>query len=571
MTTQAQAAGSVAASHPAPTPTGGRGPSPQMPYARWSSDPAEPLDDHSRSWLTSRIGPLVPCPATNPADIDLGGSGLPEAALADLTAVLGSDRVRTDRLARLGASAGSSYSDLLRQREGYDLHPPDAVVAPCSEAEVSDVLEVAERHQLAVLARGGGTSVVQGVEPTRSERCVLVLDLSALSGLYEINPVDRTARFGAGTTGPEAEALLAEHGLTIGHVPQSFERASLGGYAATRSSGQSSTGYGRFSDLVVALRTVTPRGVLVTGTGTPSAAGPDLRHVVIGSEGAFGVITEVTVRVRPRPDVTRYEGWVFPDLESGLTALRSLVQDGPRSDSAPDVCRLSDAPETEAQLGLIGGASEAVLKAYLRLRGREGGCLAILGWEGTKSSVRRRRSEALKTLTSSGAIRLGRRVGDAWHAHRFHAPYQRDSLMDAGVMVETLETATTWSRLPALRAEVRQALLNSLGSAGTPPLVLVHVSHCYSSGASLYFTVLARRAGRPGDTAAAIEQWQRAKQAATAAIVDAGGTITHHHAVGRAHLPWLVDEIGGLGMQILAATKSAVDPNHVLNPGVLIP
>ncbi len=540
------------------------------PFARWADAPIPPLADHVRAWLTERLGPLTPAPAADPADWDLPGSGLAEAALAALREAVGPEQVRTDRLARLRCAGGSSYDDLLRLRSGVDLALPDAVVSPADEPEVLAVLAVAERHGLAVVPLGGGTSVVRGVDPARGpgHAGVVVLDLARMAGLVRVDPTDRTATFLPGTTGPAADALLAAHGLTLGHVPQSWARATLGGYAATRSAGQSSTGFGRFDAMVVGLRMATPRGVLVVGTGTPNAAGPDLRHLAVGSEGALGVITEVTVRVRPAPEARRYEGWMLPDFSTGLAVLRSLVQDGPRADSAPDVCRLSDAQETEVQLALRGGGLQAAaLDTYLRARRRSGGCLAIIGWEGTRGTITQRRREAVGRIRAAGGVSLGTAAGDAWHRHRFDAPTQRDSLLDAGVLVETLETATTWSRLPGLHEAVRSALVESLGAAGTPPVVMAHLSHLYPTGASLYLTVLARRA--PGDTSAARAQWHGAKAAATEALLGAGGTLTHHHAVGRDHAPWLEREVGALGVEVLRGVKSTLDPAGILNPGVL--
>jgi alkyldihydroxyacetonephosphate synthase len=430
---------------------------------------------------------------------------------------------------------------------------------------------VARDHRLAVVPVGGGTSVVGGVEPAAGPGFagVLVLDLSRMSGLVRVEALDRTATLLPGTTGPEAEALLAAHGMTLGHVPQSWARATIGGYAATRSAGQASTGFGRFDAMVVGLRLATPRGVLDLGTGTPNAVGPDLRQLAIGSEGTLGVITEVTVRVHRAPARTRHEGWIVPTFDDGLAVLRSLVQDGPRADSAPDISRLSDPEETEVQLALRGpSAQSAALDTYLRARRRAQGCLVVVGWEGEASTIRARRREAIARLRAAGAVSLGTAAGEAWRRHRFDAPTQRDALLDAGVLVETLETATTWSRLPGLRSAVRSALSDSLAEQGTPAVVMTHVSHLYPTGASLYTTVLARRAD--GGLPAARAQWRSAKARATEALLAAGGTLTHHHAVGRDHAPWVDREIGELGVEVLRATKAALDPTGMLNPGALV-
>jgi alkyldihydroxyacetonephosphate synthase len=523
-----------------------------------------------RDWLAGHLGPLTPSRAVDPAEVAVPDSRLPDGTVAALRAVLGEAHVRTDRLARLRNAAGASYDDLLRLRSGVGLSVPDAVAMPGDESEVAAVLALAEQHRFAVVPVGGGTSVVGGVEPgSGGHPAVVMLDLGRMSGLVRVEPTDLTATFLPGTTGPQADALLAPHGLVVGHVPQSYARASMGGYAATRSSGQSSTGFGRFDAMVVAVRLVTPRGVLVAGTGTPNAAGPDLRQLVIGSEGALGVITEVTLRVRRAAEVRRYEGWVLPDLATGVDVLRSLVQDGPRADSAPDACRLSDPQETQVQLALRGGgAQSAALDAYLRLRRRSEGCLAILGWEGREKAVRARRHEAVARLRAAGAVSLGTPAGEAWRRHRFDAPSQRDSLIAAGVLVETLETATTWSNLLRLREAIRSALGESLGAFGTTPVVMTHLSHLYPTGASLYVTVLARQV--EGDAPAARDQWHAAKVATTEAILAAGGTLTHHHAVGRDHRPWLGREIGDLGVALLGAAKATLDPQGVLNPGALV-
>ena len=552
--------------------TSSRGTSSPRPFARWLDEPIPPLDPHVLTWLGEHLGPLTPAPAVEPADIELPPSRLDDDALAALREAVGDAHVRVDRLVRLRNAAGASYDDLLRLRSGMDLHPPDAVVLPGDEAQVVAVLRAAAAHRLAVVPVGGGTSVVGGVEPEGGPGVagVVMVDLARMTGLVRASTDDLVAAFLPGTTGPSADALLAEHGLALGHVPQSWARATIGGYAATRSAGQASTGFGRFDANVVAVRMATPRGVIAAGSGTPNAAGPDLRHLIVGSEGAFGVLTEVTVRVRPAATARRYEGWMLPDFATGVGVLRDLVQHGPRADSVPDVCRLSDPQETQVQLALRGGGAQAAaLDAYLRVRGRADGCLAIVGWECSSDTLRARRGEAIKRLRSAGGVSLGTAAGDAWHRHRFDAPSQRDALIGAGVLVETLESATSWSNVAVLRDAIRDALTESLGALGTPPVVMVHLSHLYPTGASLYVTVLARRVD--GDVEAARAQWHAAKAAATQAILANGGTLTHHHAVGRDHRPWLDREIGDLGVELLAAVKQTLDPDGICNPGVLVP
>ncbi|MQA76129.1 MAG: FAD-binding protein, partial [Solirubrobacterales bacterium] len=369
---------------------------------------------------------------------------------------------------------------------------------------------------------------------------------------------------GPGLRGPEAEALLAAEGLTLGHFPQSFEYATIGGFAATRSAGQASSGYGRFDELVTSLAMVTPAGELRTLATPHTAAGPSLRQLALGSEGVLGVISEVGVRIRPAPTRRRYEGWMTADFASGCELIRALAQ----ADSLPDVTRLSDESETRVSLALAGtgGARRALLGAYLRLRRRRGGCLMICGWEGDGESVDRRRSRSAAQLRRGGAAALGEAPGRSWERGRFDGPYLRDELMDLGYLIETLETAHTWSRLDELYGAVRGALEDSLAAQGTPPIVLCHLSHAYRDGASLYFTFIARR--RPG---AELEQWRTTKAAACEAIVATGATITHHHAVGRDHAPYMGAEVGDVGLEALRAVKARLDPAGIMNPGKLLP
>lgn len=496
-------------------------------------------------------------PAVPSSLLEVPDSALPEQAKADLVALVGESNVLIDGVQRLGRAGGLSYSDLMRRRAGSDLTIADCVVLPADPDEVQRVLDLCVQHDLAVVPFGGGTSVVGGVAALRGDKAaVVVLDLVRLKRLVSVDPVSRIAVVQAGLRAPDAEALLAEHGYRLGHCPQSFERATIGGFAATRSAGQASGGYGRFEDMVEGVRVATPAGQWRLGTAPASAAGPDLRQFVVGSEGAFGVITEVTLRVRPVPTGDRYEAWVLDGWQAGSDAVRRLAQ----AHALADVTRLSDMDETEVQLELSGAMKARSLRMLLRAKGITDPCLLILGWEGT--GLKQRRAAALKELQGTRSVRLGRSVGESWRAHRFNGPRQRDALLDLGVCVETLETATYWTRLSELRGAVRAALIQELDET---PIIMCHLSHAYETGASLYFTVLAAR-----DRDDPLGQWQRAKTAATNAIVEHGGTVSHHHAVGTDHLPWLGTEIGSVGADVLAAAKRAVDPTGILNPGKLI-
>ncbi|MDF1604360.1 FAD-binding oxidoreductase [Nocardioides sp. YIM 152315] len=519
----------------------------EMHPSRWG-DPARAaaLPESTRGLIELVFGLDERPVAADPA---LAPSALGPDLLDGLAALVGGDHVRTDDQTRRLRTRGKSTPDLLRARAGDLSDAPDAVVRPGDHDEVAAVLAFAVEHRLAVVPFGGGTSVTGGLVARRQGFAgVVSLDLVRMKRLLAVDHVSMIATLEPGLRGPEAEALLAAEGLTLGHYPQSWEHATIGGFAATRSSGQSSAGYGRFDSLVVGLRVATPRGPLELGTAPASAAGPDLRQLFLGSEGTLGVITAVTVRVRRLPAVKVYEGWRWPSFGAGTAAMRTLAQSG----LLPTVLRLSDESETAVNLAdpaAIGGEGAT-------------GCLMITGFEGTSAAVEAKRAAVTALLTDLGGTAVGEAAGEKWAHGRFDAPYLRDSLLDLGVLVETLETATFWSNVERAYADVKAALAESLGD---PSIVLCHVSHVYETGCSLYFTVAARESADP------LAQWGSAKRAASDAIVTAGATITHHHAIGTDHKPWLAQEIGPLGVSVLRAVKADLDPTGILNPGVLVP
>ncbi|TDD33532.1 FAD-binding oxidoreductase [Saccharopolyspora elongata] len=524
---------------------------------------AAPLSPHALRWLRQRTGLAeTATPAVPVSLLEVAESDLPEAARAELAALIGEQQVLTDPAERLGRAGGMSYTDLMRRRGGSRLAVPDAVLLPTDPDLVQGVLKICVRHDIAVVPFGGGTSVVGGVDALRGGKtAVVALDLARLDRLVSLDPGSRIAVVQAGMRAAEAESLLAAHGFTLGHFPQSYERATIGGFAATRSAGQASAGYGRFEDMVEGVRLATPVGEWRLGVSPASAAGPDLRQLAVGSEGALGVITEVALRVRPAPARSRYEAFVVDGWQSGVDAVRALAQ----GRALADVTRLSDVDEADVQLELSGALKARSLKTYLRGRGIRQPCLLVLGWDAAShGELKQRRAATLRALRGIRTVRLGRPVGEAWRSHRFSGPRQRDALLDRGVCVETLETATHWTDLSELRSAVRTALVRNLQVNGKSPIVMCHISHAYETGASLYFTVLAAR-----DADDPLGQWQRAKMAASDAIAGRG-TITHHHAVGADHLPWLEAEIGDVGGAVLAAVKKAVDPTGILNPGKLI-
>ena len=527
---------------------------PPMAWDAWG-DPAlaKPLPAGIRSLLEQALGvSAVTVPAAGRDEVELSPSALTPEHRDGLAAVVGEGFLRTGDHDRLPYAGGKSTPDLLRRKQ-IQQDAPDAVIMPGSEDEVAAILDYCSAHRIAVVPFGGGTSVVGGLDPIRGGfDAVVTLDLRRFDALHWLDDISGEAELGAGVTGPEAERLLGERGFSLGHFPQSFLFASIGGFAATRSSGQNSAGYGRFNDMVRGMHVITPAGSLDLGRAPASAAGPDLRELFCGSEGVFGVITRVRVRVHPVPESVRYEAWSFPDFATGAAALRTVVQTG----TGATVLRLSDEVETGVSLATAHSIGEQSVT---------GGCLAITVFEGTPAHAESRHAETRSLIEANGGTSLGEEPARAWEHGRFDAPYLRDSLLSAGALCETLETATTWSNVPTLKAAVTEALTSALSASGTSALVMCHISHVYPTGASLYFTVVA---GQRGDVA---QQWHAAKVAACDAIVACGGTITHHHAVGADHRPWMTAEIGELGAHVLRAVKQTLDPAGILNPGKLIP
>lgn len=520
-----------------------------MPLKWWGwGDEAKsahvPDPDRFWSYLHARIGETqASARLQSIAEVRLPPSRLAPAAL-DALRRTGAALV-TDDAARAVHSVGKGYCDLIRIRTGNISIPTDAVALPETEEQVAALLEAAARLGIAVVPFGGGTSVVGGVDPI-PQRPTLTLSLARLARVLRIDPTSQTAEVEAGILGPALETALNAAGFTLGHFPQSFEQSSLGGWIATRSAGQNSTKYGKIEERVESLRLLYPGGVLSTRPVPAAAAGPDLNHLVAGSEGAFGVITRASVRLARLPEASDYRGYLLPSFAEGIEAARALMQSG----LEPAVLRLSDEPETESTMAMRGGTLAD--RSFL-----------VLGFEGTEAHVRFEWSQAEALLARHGGQPLGASPGEAWRRGRFEAPYLRDYLLDSGVLVDTLETATTWDRYLDLYHAVRTAILDVLDGQA---IVMAHLSHVYTDGGSIYYTFLAA-----ADQGAEVEQWRRIKAAATDAIVRAGGALSHHHAIGTEHRRWLGEYVGPGGRRVLAALKAALDPAGVMNPGKLLP
>ncbi len=467
---------------------------------------------------------------------------------------------------RLAHCRGQGLVDVIRLRTGLIPALPDGVCRPANAGEVAAVLDECRRAGVRVIPWGGGTSVTGGVNVVADSSPTLILELERMAGLTRLDPVSGLATFGPGTTGPAVESALAEHRLTLGHFPQSWELSTVGGWVATRSAGQESLGYGRIEDMVAGLELIAPAGRLRLPERPASAAGPDLRQLVLGSEGRLGVITEATLRVRARPAMTIVEGALLPGLQPGLDVVRELVVSG-----VPlTLLRLSDASETQMAMaiGLAASAGAGLVRRYLALRGLgEDACLLLYGSSGERGCVRDVVLCGRATVRAHRGVVLGSRPGRHWLRDRYRHPYLRESLLDLGWATDTLETAAVWSAVPAVREQVGAAIGGALAGDGERVAVLCHVSHPYRDGASLYFTFFFRCAGDPE---ASIARWATVKRAASQALVDAGVTLSHHHGVGQWHAPWFEREVGELGRRMLARVAAEVDPDGTLNPHVLL-
>jgi alkyldihydroxyacetonephosphate synthase len=527
------------------------------------------------AWLASelKMPSLLATPAREITDITLPASRLNADTRAELVAMLGPDRVRDDVHERAFHALGRSYHDLLRLRAGDLSTVPDAVLYPRATEEIVALLAFAAEHDIAVVPYGGGTSVVGGVSATPGPfKSVVTLDLSGMDRLIDVDTASRTATAEAGIYGPALEKGLAAKGMTLGHHPQSFEFSTLGGWIAHRGAGQGSGRYGRAEDWLIGAKLVTPQGIIDTNNFPASSAGPQLNDIVLGSEGAFGIIAEATVRVHPATAAHDYRGYLFRDFASGAAAIRAAAQE----ELPATMLRLSDSEETGfyRTFGTIGkkrGIKDSFTDFYLRKRGFDATtCALIAGFEGDSEIVEASRNRFNAIASSFGAMEIGAGQGRRWRDGRFHGPYLRDPMMDRGLGVDTLETATSWSKIDTLYTAVRDALDKAMRETAPRPgahgIVLCHISHSYPDGASLYFTFFFPRA-----LGSEIAQWRAIKNAASDAIVANGGTISHHHGVGEDHLPWIAQEKGALGIEVLRAIKRTLDPKGILNPGKLIP
>lgn len=519
---------------------------------RWNgwgdSNTVYPIPDEGRTFLADQIG---------------RGATIADAPYEGLLSAVPSSRLEPDTLVtpdpavRLAHAHGQSLPDWIALRHGRLNCFPDGVAVPESEDQIRALLDIARARRFALIPYGGGTSVVGHVNPISGDRPVVTVALTRMNRLLDVDERSRLATIEAGATGPEVESQLAARGYTLGHFPQSFEASTLGGWIATRSTGQQSLHYGRIEGLFAGGHLETPAGPFDLPVFPASAAGPDLRHLVLGSEGRLGLVTRATVRVRRVPQDERFYAFFFRSWEEGVEAVRRTAQDFP----TVSMLRLSDPVETETSLwlagrpGLVRWARRGLSWAgYGRAR-----CLLIAAHTGERAPVVRG--------SRVGGLPVGRPIGELWRRSRFRTPYLRNSLWEAGYALDTFETAVPWSQFRACRNAAIGALSTALEDENERVLAFAHLSHGYPDGASVYVTAVFRRTPDPDQT---LERWKRLKTAATDAFVRCGGTVSHQHGVGRDHAGYLPEEKGRLGIESLAAAFRVFDPDGLMNPGKLL-
>jgi alkyldihydroxyacetonephosphate synthase len=475
----------------------------------------------------------------------------------------------TDPLERVVHARGKSLRDLVRHRRGDLGRLPDVVVRPADEEQVQAVMRTALEADAVLIPFGGGTSISGSLEaPEDEQRTVISLDLSRLNRVLEVDAASGLARVQPGAFGPDLERQLNAQGWTLGHFPDSFTHSTLGGWIATRSSGMQSDRYGDIADVTRAVRVVTPSGLLVTRPVPHASTGPSVREMVLGSEGRLGVITEATVHVRRVPERRVILGYLFPTWSDGLAAMQDIAA----SEAAPSVTRVSDSYETAFSFAtrkdptILDRLKSRALTTYLKRRRGfdiDAVCLSFIGYEGTERHVAAQRKAVSRIVGRHGGLGIGASPGELYDQKKFDTPYIRDFLLDRGALADVSETSAPWSRLSRLYDTVMSAAHGAFDELGVRGYIMCHLSHSYHGGACLYFTF----GFKPSAQDDGIQQYDLVKSAIQQAFIDAGGTLSHHHAVGTEHARWLEEDISAPGVAMLQSLFSGVDPNQNLNPG----
>jgi alkyldihydroxyacetonephosphate synthase len=480
----------------------------------------------------------------------------------------GEEGFREDPLLRAHKSLGQSYPDQIRRRSRLIDNPVDAVVRCASLADALSLLQLAAEFGFRVTVTGGATNVTAALQPSPDRRALVAADMTRMDKVLDISVSDRTVTAEAGILLPDLEAALGAKGLTLGHFPQSFHGATLGGSIACNGAGQRSDGYGRIAENMISAVVATPSGEWRTEPFRHAAEGPWLGGLLPGSEGLLGLICAVTLKVFPKPEVIEDRAYFMPNFEAGTEAVRLLAQRGHDF----SMLRLSDAAETafltDFRLAMSGRSRATLLqRTVLRLKSApKNPSLLLAGFEGAWVE----RGEAFGELNGVarrlGGVALGTRPGASWRKGRYDLPYLRESLMRRGIGVDTFETFVPWSALAVLKTRVEATLkeitASTLGAKSGHPIVLCHLSHSYPEGACLYFTLIFPRDEN------ALQQWRIIKSSVNAEIMACGGAASHHHGVGADHADAAAAHKGGLGRRLLAALKAELDPDNILSGGM---
>jgi alkyldihydroxyacetonephosphate synthase len=496
---------------------------------------------------------------------------LPELRTS-LQDVVGRDHLKDTPLDRVVHAYGKGLRDLVRIRTGDVGRLPDLVVYPGSEEEVAGIVRIALEANAVLIPFGGGTNISGSLDAPRGEkRPVISVDMSRMSGVLDIDEQSRLARVQAGALGPDIERHLNGRGWTLGHFPDSFNHSTLGGWIATRSSGMQSDKYGDIADLTRAVRVVTPSGILAMRPVPSASTGPSVREMILGSEGRLGIITEATVHVHRVPKKRQIYGYLFPDWSSGLRAMTAIAE----SDAAPSVTRVSDSYETRFSFAtkrhesFAGRIKSALSKFYLQRVKRfdlHKMCLSFIGYEGSEEHVDIQKDLVDAIVGEFGGMCVGEGPGELYDRKKFDTPYIRDFLLDRGALADVSETSAPWSLLGDLYDGVMDRARQAFEKIGVKGYIMCHLAHSYHSGACLYFTF----AFRPSDEARSLEQYDIVKRAIQQGFIDLGGTLSHHHAVGVEHAPWMDQDISPVGVTMIRSLLDGVDPRHNFNPGKIV-
>jgi alkyldihydroxyacetonephosphate synthase len=532
--------------------------------------------DKPKLWpyLSGELGleQVEPTPPVKIDDVHLPAAKENAPFVAALRDALKEDQFSVDKKDRLIHAAGKAFRDLFRLRRGQVDFAPDLVVFPASEDDVVAIVKAAHEHNAVLIPFGGGSNIAGCIEPKdRDGRFIVSLDMCRMHRVLAVDKKSLLARIEAGVYGPHMEEQLEAEGVTLGHFPDSFVHSTLGGWVATRSAGMQSDKYGKIEDMVIALRMVTPSGTIVTRTVPNTSNGIDVRSLCVGSEGILGVITEVTVQVHRVPEYKMFEGWLFPDFESGIHAIHECMRHG----TMPVITRLNDPGKTALSAAFKKVESplkqkiSRAMKWYLgKIKGIDFTkcCMMTTAYEGDYDTFHMQRRESAHVFRKHGGVNLGEGPGNSFKEAKYDFPHVRDYLMDRGVMGDVSETSTTWDNLHNLYTKTLANIQKAIRDTGTDPWVGCHISHNYHTGASLYFTFGCRQIeGREMD------QYLYIKKAAEDSFLQNGGTVSHHHAVGTEHLPWIEADLSPTGLKAVRAIKDGLDPKSVMNPGKILP